>query len=86
MWPSGMTIYALSFGIIPLAIVGRLVKINGRRELLRFRSLGAVTIWIGYHLTPWMAFLTGTQYHNFLLLQTMSIKASSSQLCVCWLF
>lgn len=48
-------------------MVGGLVSAHGTQELLRFRSMGVIVMWIGYHLAPWIAYLSDRPYRNFLL-------------------
>lgn len=54
-------------GLIPLAYVAMLIRRYGVSEALSLRVIGVMFLWIGYHLSPWLFFLTGEQWDYFLL-------------------
>lgn len=57
----------LIVGLLPLGYVTWLALRFGFGEALSLRSAGVAFFWVGYHLSPWLYFLTGERWDRFLL-------------------
>ncbi len=67
MWPTNDTYWYLLFGLLPFLFLGYTFFRYGLAELLSLRVIVIVLIWVGYHLSPWIAYVQGTGWDNFLL-------------------
>ncbi len=67
MWPTEHTLPLLLLGLVPLLYVGLLVARGGPRELTSLRFAGIALTWVGYHLSPWLTYLSGEPWDSFLL-------------------
>lgn len=66
-WPTEDTFILLLIGVIPIAFIIGMAAIKGINEFLSLRFVGVIFIWIGYHLSPWVSYITGSIWDNFLL-------------------
>lgn len=57
----------LVVGLLPLGYVIWLGLRFGFAEALSLRPAGVAFLWVGYHLSPWLYFLTGETWGDFLL-------------------
>lgn len=57
----------LILGLIPPAYLITLISRYGIPEALSLRAAGIMFPWVGYHLSPWLFFITGKQWDTFLL-------------------
>jgi hypothetical protein len=55
------------FGLVPMVWVTAGVARRGVREATRLRFISVLLTWVGYHLSPWIAFLSGDQWRSSLL-------------------
>lgn len=67
MWPTEYTPWLLLFGIVPVLYAFWLVLKNGAREATSLRFVNIIVIWIGYHLSPGIAYIDGQPWQSFLL-------------------
>lgn len=67
MWPTSSTPYLLGLGLIPVLYVLTLATRVGFKEAVSLRMAGVAFLWIGYHLSPWIAYLSGQPWTYFLL-------------------
>lgn len=67
IWPTPYTFWYLLIGLLPFAYLIRLTLRNGRNELFSLRVMVIVIIWVGYQLSPWIAFFQGDYWDSFLL-------------------
>lgn len=58
-WPTENSLYYLLFGLVPLAYCAFQVLRRGCRELLSLGFAGVTFTWIGFHISPWIFYLTG---------------------------
>ncbi len=66
-WMTDGTMLYMIGGLLPLLYVALLALRNGLPELASLRFCGVLIMWIGYHLTPWIAYLTQEPWESFLL-------------------
>lgn len=57
----------LILGLSPVAYVITLSVKYGFSEVISLRPVGILFFWIGYHLSPWIYYFTGTPWDSFLL-------------------
>jgi len=67
MWPSPQTLPLLLLGLVPLLYVVVLATHDGLRELTSLRFVGITFLWVGYQLSPWLAYFSGGPWQAFLL-------------------
>lgn len=66
MWPTDTTVYLLLLGLTsPFYELFRAARL-GMQEATSMRFCGVLFLWIGYHLSPWLAYF-GDQWNNFML-------------------
>ena len=66
MWPTSNTLNLLLLGLIPLLwVLSGALRAPWR--LATLKTVGTVTTWVGYHLSPWMAVLLGGEWESYLL-------------------
>lgn len=70
MWPTEYTPWLLLFGIVPVLYAFWLVLKNGVREATSLRFVNIIVIWIGYHLSPGIAYIDGQPWQSFLLVSS----------------
>lgn len=58
----------LVLGFFPVAYIITLSVKYGFYEAVSLRPVGILFFWIGYHLSPWIYYFTGTPWDRFLLL------------------
>jgi hypothetical protein len=70
MWPTDTTFYLLLLGLaIPFYELTRLARL-GVQEATSMRFCGVAFLWIGYHLSPWLAYL-GHPWDDFMLVPAL---------------
>lgn len=57
----------LILGLLPLMYTAVLSFKYGFSEAISLRPIGILFFWIGYHLSPWIYYFTGTPWDSFLL-------------------
>lgn len=57
----------LILGLLPLMYTAVLSLKYGFSEAISLRLIGILFFWIGYHLSPWIYYFTGTPWDSFLL-------------------
>ena len=67
MWPTAQTPWLLFLGLIPLAYLGWFVVRYGKSEITSLQFIVVTLIWIGYHLSPTLAYFEGRPWDSFLL-------------------
>lgn len=67
MWPTPDTPLYLGLGLIPVLYVLMLIARLGLKEALSLRTAGVAFIWVGYHLSPWLAYISNEPWISFLL-------------------
>jgi hypothetical protein len=70
MWPTDTTLYLLLLGAVILCNEMRRVVRLGLQEVLSMRFCGVAFLWIGYHLSPWLAYL-GNDWDDLLLVPAL---------------
>jgi len=68
MWPSDQTLWWLMLGLLPMFYVSILVFKYGISEVTSLRFIIVVLLWIGYQLSPLLAYLQGEPWQDFLLM------------------
>lgn len=68
MWPTSYTIWYLLLGLLPFFFLTYTFLRYGHQDLLSLRTIVIFLIWIGYHLSPWIAYLQNGDWHNNRLL------------------
>ncbi len=68
MWPSDRTFILLIAGVIPLGILLSRVR-RGWRDVVSLKFVGVLTVWVGFHLSPWIVLSSGQYWRNFLLVE-----------------
>jgi hypothetical protein len=66
-WPTKTTLVYLAIGLLPLAYVIFRAFRMGAKEISSLRFCGVFLFWIGYHLSPWLAYLAGEPWESSLL-------------------
>ena len=66
-WPTEDTFILLLVGVIPIAFIIGMAAVKDIKELLSLRFVGVMFIWIGYHFSPWVSYITGSMWDDFLL-------------------
>src|SRR5688572_15078645 len=70
MWPTDTTLHLLLMGVaIPFYELARIARL-GLQEATSMRFCGVAFLWIGYHLSPWLAYL-GYTWDDFLLVPAL---------------
>jgi hypothetical protein len=70
MWPTDTTLYLLLLGVVILCYEAiRIVRL-GLQEVVSMRFCGVAFLWIGYHLSPWLAYF-GHEWNDFLLVPAL---------------
>lgn len=64
---SDYTLQLLILGLLPVLIAVIQANRIGYLGFLSIRFLSIIFIWVGYHLSPWLAYLTGDYWNSFLL-------------------
>ncbi|KAB2888858.1 MAG: hypothetical protein F9K32_14935 [Desulfobulbaceae bacterium] len=67
MYFSELTIGLLLAGILPIVIAGVQVSKEGFTGFLSLRFLSIAFIWLGYHFSPFIAYLSDIHWKSFLL-------------------
>lgn len=67
IWPTQHTFWYLLLGLLPLVYLIRITLRYGKGELFSLRVMVIVIIWVGYQLSPWIAFYQGDYWNSFLL-------------------
>lgn len=67
IWPTSNTLWYLLAGLLPFAYLGWQILQNGRSELFSLRVLVVFILWVGYQLSPWIAFIQGDYWDSSLL-------------------
>jgi len=83
MWPTENTFDLLLFGLLPLIYVVHRIIRYGVTELVSMRTIGIVFVWMGYHLSAWIVYITDERWRNFLLVPSLIDEALLfSSLCM----
>ena len=67
MWPTPQTLELLLLGLLPVAYCAWFALRFGWAELHSLRTVGVISLWVGYQLSPWLALGTGGEWPSFLL-------------------
>ena len=68
MWPTEQSLLFLLIGLLPLAYVVYVVFRRGLSELMSLGCLGALFMWAGYQLSPWLCYWSG-EWSNSILVE-----------------
>ena len=71
MWPTDYTLPLLLLGLGPLLYAGWKARCIGFPELLSFRFLGILFLWMGYHFSPWLSYVSAEPWPNFILVEDL---------------
>jgi len=69
MWPTASTPVLLTMGLSAFLLAFVPVMRNGIQEATRFRFISVLLMWLGYHLSPWLMYLSGSESADSLLVQ-----------------
>ncbi len=71
MWPTENTIDLLFLGLLPLAYIAYRIVRYGVAEIVSMRAIGILFVWMGYHLSAWIVYVTDERWMNFLLVPSL---------------
>lgn len=83
-WPSQITQLLLVLGLIPLGYALLRAARAGFTGLLDLEVLGILFIWIGYHLSPWLAYYSPVTWRDFLLVPEKIDTSLSFSIACMW--
>lgn len=67
MWPGEYSFLILLGGLIPICYASFLAVRFGLKELSSLRFLGVLFLWLGYHLSPWLSYISGEMWDHYLI-------------------
>jgi hypothetical protein len=82
MWPTDKSLLLLLFGLLPLAYVGVSVARRGIGELMSLGCVGTVSLWLGYHFSPWLFYYSGVWTSSILVEEFIDDALLFSALCM----